>query len=160
MTGSVWVASYVALWAAVILLGLTVVALLRQVGVLHARLRPQGVHFAGEGPERLKPAPLPDRFNYQDAKTTLLMFSSSNCAICDALKPGLRSLTRQYPEVQLNRIDHDDANADVFSVFNVRSTPYFVAVDQKGIVKVRGVANTIEQVEVMLEESYLDTAAP
>jgi hypothetical protein len=51
MSGSLWVTSYVLLWVAVLGLSFAVVALLRQVGVLHARLHPLGVHFAGEGPE-------------------------------------------------------------------------------------------------------------
>ena len=50
MTGSVWIVSYVMLWVAVVVLGVTVVALLRQIGVLHLRVAPMGVHFAGRGP--------------------------------------------------------------------------------------------------------------
>lgn len=38
MEGSVWVASYVLLWLTVLGLAAAVVALLRQIGVLHARL--------------------------------------------------------------------------------------------------------------------------
>ena len=57
MSGGLWVTSYVLVWITVLGLSVMVVALLRQVGVLHTRLRPLGVHFAGEGPERLAPAP-------------------------------------------------------------------------------------------------------
>jgi hypothetical protein len=34
----------------------------------------------------------------------------------------------------------------------VRSTPYVIAVDAEGIVRSRGVANTLDQVEEMLAE--------
>jgi len=48
MNGSVWIVSYVLLWLTVVLLSFSVVALLRQVGVLHLRVAPMGVHFAGD----------------------------------------------------------------------------------------------------------------
>ena len=41
----------------------------------------------------------------------------------------------------------------VFSAFAVRSTPYRVAVDRRGIVRGKGVANSLEQAEVLLEEA-------
>lgn len=154
MSGSVWIASYVMLWAAVVVLSLTVVALLRQIGVLHARLRPVGTHFAGEGPERLAPAP--PLLDYGSATMTLVAFLSSTCEICHVLRPGLDAIGRTYPGVVIERLEHGPATEDVFSAFNVRSTPYFVTVDPAGIVRVRGIANTLEQIEVMLEESLAE----
>ena len=63
MSGGVWIVSYVLLWVTVIALGLTVVVLLRQIGLLHTRIAPMGVNFAGEGPAIRVPAettaPLP-----------------------------------------------------------------------------------------------------
>ena len=47
MTGDVWIVSYVLLWLAVLGLSVMVVALLRQVGVLHTRLRPFGRALRG-----------------------------------------------------------------------------------------------------------------
>lgn len=147
-----WIASYVMLWVAVVVLCLAVVALLRQVGVLHARVRPMGVHFAGEGPERLKPAPAPERFSYGDTDLTLIAFTTSDCDICRGLEPGLRALGRDGG-VRVHLVENSAATASVFAAFNVRSAPYMVTVDRAGIVKARGVANTLEQIEVMLEES-------
>lgn len=159
MQGGVWVASYVLLWLAVMALGLAVVALLRQIGVLHTRLRPMGVHFAGEGPERLAPAPLPDRFEYERAGLTLIAFTSPTCQICAGLMPGLRALHDQYRDLAIHQVDHAPATLDVFAAFNVASTPYLVAVDRAGIVRARGVANTLEQIEVMIEEARAMGAA-
>ena len=153
MSGPVWVASYVMLWVAVIVLGLAVVALLRQVGVLHARLRPLGAHFAGEGPERHAPAPAAAAIDYGGAALTLLAFTSPSCTICESLAPGLRALRRQYTDLALYEIRHGADTAGAFEAFGVRSTPYFVTVDRAGIVQARGVANTLEQVEVLVEES-------
>lgn len=155
MSGTVWTISYVLLWVLALVLGFAVVALLRQVGVLHARLRPQGVHFAGEGPTRLQPAPLPEMFDYSSSRMTLVAFTSRDCSICQALMPGIRTLERQYRDVKVSVIDHGPDTKQIFAAFGVRSSPYFVTVDDAGIVKARGVANTLEQVEVMIEESLL-----
>lgn len=156
MSGGVWVASYVMLWVAVVVLGLAVVALLRQVGVLHARLRPLGAHFAGEGPPRLAPAPGGPLFPYGDSRLTLLAFTSPTCTICASLTPGLRALRRQYPDLALHEVDHGPHTARVFEAFRVASTPYFVTVDRAGVVQARGVANTLEQIEVLVEESLAE----
>lgn len=153
MAGSVWIASYVVLWLAVVVLGVAVVALLRQIGVLHARLHPLGVHFGGEGPTLDEPAPLAAEYGYRDAGTTLLAFTAPTCEVCATLRPSLGVLGRQYRELNMHVLDLDDDTRSVFSAFNVRSTPYVVAVDGDGIVRGRGVANSLEQVEELLLEA-------
>jgi hypothetical protein len=152
MKGSVWVASYVLLWLAVLGLSVVVVALLRQVGVLHTRLRPLGVHFAGEGPERLETAPPLPGVDYSSAAMTLVAFSSPACEVCEALLPSLRVMERQYRDLRLVEVELGDPSRPVFSAFNVRSTPYVVTVDRAGVVQGRGIANSLEQVEVLVEE--------
>ena len=151
MSGGVWIASYVLLWLAVIVLGFTVVALLRQIGVLHTRIAPMGVHFAGEGPERNEPAPDSEVFDYASLEYTLVVFTSPTCEICAKLEPALDRLATSYDELQL-RVVSSDTHQPTFAAFKVRSTPYLVAVDQEGIVRSRGVANTLDQAEEMLAE--------
>ena len=152
MTGGVWIVSYVLLWLAVLGLSVMVVALLRQVGVLHTRLRPLGVHFAGEGPERLVPAPPVPGVDFGAHAMTLLAFSSPTCEVCRELLPSLRVLERQYRDLALVEVELGAPTQPVFSAFGVRSTPYVVTVDRSGIVQGRGVANSLEQVEVLVEE--------
>jgi thiol-disulfide isomerase/thioredoxin len=151
MTGSVWILSYILLWASVLVLGFTVVALLRQIGVLHTRIAPMGVHFAGEGPELDGPAPTLDDIDYAAVPHTLLAFTSPTCELCARLKPALERIGRSYDDIDLRLIDHG-TEPDAFARFRVRSTPYLIAVDADGIVRSRGVANTIDQVEEMLAE--------
>lgn len=152
MTGSVWMVSYIMLWLAVLVLGVTVVALLRQIGVLHLRVAPMGVHFAGEGPELDQPAPIIDLdVDYGESDLTLLAFTSPTCEICASLKPDLERLEGHYDEIRLRFVGHED-DPRSFAEFNVRSTPYLVAIDGTGVVRSRGVANTIDQVEEMLAE--------
>ena len=159
MTGGVWVVSYVLLWLAVLGLSFAVVALLRQVGVLHARLRPLGTNMAGEGPAVGAPAPRSERLDYDAAALTLLAFTSDRCDVCRSLVPSLPYLERDYADaVRLVVLDHGPAAAELFSAFNVHSTPYFVTVDRTGTVRGGGVANSLEQVEVLVEESLAATA--
>jgi hypothetical protein len=154
MSGSVWIATYVLLWLAVLVLSVVVIALLRQVGVLHTRMRPMGVHFAGEGPERLAPAPGAASIDYSNNRLTLIAFTSPTCEICKELIPSLQAIRRQYRDMQFVEFAHGP-DSPMFLEFNVRSTPYMVTVDGDGIVQGRGVANSLEQVEVLIEESLL-----
>jgi thiol-disulfide isomerase/thioredoxin len=151
MNGTMWMVSYGLLWVTVVALGLTVIALLRQIGVLHTRIAPMGVHFAGEGPELDQPAPATAGIDWTASAYTLVAFTSPTCEICARLKPALVRLARDYREVDLVVVDHDD-QPEVFSRFRVRSTPYLVAVDRGGVVRSRGVANTLDQAEEMLAE--------
>lgn len=153
MSGPVWVTSYVLLWVLVLLLSVTCIALLRQIGLLHTRVSPMGVHFAGEGPELDTPAPDGGAYPYRDNDLTLVMFASTTCTICATLKPGLQQIERSYQGLRLRTLDSDDDKA-TFGLFKVRSTPYLVAVDAEGFVRSRGVANTLDQAEEMLAEVY------
>jgi thiol-disulfide isomerase/thioredoxin len=151
VSGTVWIVSYVLLWIAVIVLGFTVVALLRQIGVLHTRVAPMGVHFAGEGPDRDSVAPDAAIHDYSTTPVTLIAFTSPTCELCATLVPQLRHMATTYDELELRTVS-SATEETVFSAFKVRSTPYLVAVDNSGIVKSRGVANTLDQVEEMLAE--------
>lgn len=150
MTGSVWLASYLILWATVLLLCFTVVVLLRQIGILHARLRPAGVHHGGEGLELGTPAPPVPGTDYRDAQLTLLVFTSPTCTLCRELLPSIGALGRDYRDLQVSIVSHDPGTAAVFTAFNVYSTPYVIVVDRDARVRGGGVANTLEQIEELV----------
>ncbi|MFT7599299.1 MAG: thiol-disulfide isomerase/thioredoxin [Acidimicrobiales bacterium] len=156
MSGGVWIASYVVLWIAVLALGITVVALLRQIGVLHTRVAPMGVHFAGEGPEKDQPAPDTSQFDYSTNSVTLVAFTAPTCELCAKLHPGLVRMEQSYAELGLRTLS-SETDASTFSRFRVRSTPYLVAIDRGGVVRSRGVANTLDQAEEMLAEVLAST---
>lgn len=147
----VWLVSYVMLWILVALLVFAVVVLLRQIGVLHARLAPMGTHFAGEGLEVGAVAPSLG-FDYGRSVLTLIAFTSPSCQICAALKPSLVALRREYPELVLELVDLSDSPT-TFDAFKVRSTPYVMTINREGLVVGRGVANTLEQIEQLVGES-------
>jgi thiol-disulfide isomerase/thioredoxin len=153
----VWLASYVVLWVLVALLAFAVVVLLRQIGVLHARLAPMGTHFAGEGLDVGAVAPNLG-FDYGRSVLTLIAFTSPSCQICAALKPSLVALRRQYPELVLELVDATES-PNTFDAFKVRSTPYVMTINRDGLVVGRGVANTLEQIEQLVGESLVSTSA-
>jgi thiol-disulfide isomerase/thioredoxin len=163
MDGTWWTASYVVLWILVVALALAVVVLLRQIGVLHARLHPLGVHFGGEGPLLAQPAPLGGRFDWAAAPVNLVLFTAPGCEVCARLRPSFEALRRSYRgAVAVHEVDHAADVAErggVFRAFNVRSTPYVVAVDDAGIVRGRGVANSLEQIEELVAEAAATGAA-
>ena len=85
--------SNVLLWIAVVVLAAIVVALVRQIGVLHERVAPAGALAVAQGPEVGERAPemlLPGlsresvRVGGADARgrSTLLFFLSPSCAVC------------------------------------------------------------------------------
>lgn len=97
--------SNVILWLLVIGLGLTVLALARQIGVLYERIAPAGALMISQGPEVGERAP---EFNLQTLdgqaltvggastmnRSTLLFFLSPTCPVCNTLIPVLKSIRR------------------------------------------------------------------
>jgi methylamine dehydrogenase accessory protein MauD len=95
-------AAVVVLWILVIGLSLVVLALVRQLGVLHERITPVGALMlakglkVGEMAPALTVADLSDRSlsiggPRADGRSTLLMFVSPTCPVCKALLPVLTS---------------------------------------------------------------------
>jgi methylamine dehydrogenase accessory protein MauD len=95
--------SHVLLWIAVVVLAGLLVVLLRQIGVLHARIAPAGALVAGAGPRPGELAPILEVEDWNgspvriggadpDGRATLLCFISPTCPVCKALLPALRSL--------------------------------------------------------------------
>ena len=93
------------LWVAVIALGVVVLALVRQIGVLHERVTPVGALVTREGPRVGEVSPaltLPDidgrdvRLGGADAdgRKTLIFFLSESCPVCKTLLPTVLRVAR------------------------------------------------------------------
>ena len=152
-----WLVAFIALWIVVGVLSVTMVALLRQIGVLHQRIAPMGTHFAGEGPELNSDAPSVG-IDWSQSALTVLLFTSRTCTLCRELKPSLEVFRRQYRELRIRTVDLEE-DAGVFDALAVRSTPYVVTVDGGGVVRGRGVANSLEQIEELVRESQLSATS-
>ena len=94
--------SNVVLWVLVIGLSIIVLALVRQLGVLHERITPVGALMLARGLKVGELAPtltIPDLEDQPltvggtraDGRTMLLMFVSPTCPVCKALLPVLKS---------------------------------------------------------------------
>lgn len=97
------IVSNVVLWIAVVSLAAIVLALLRQVGILHERIAPAGALLGRESPRPGEPAPVLDLEDWSgrplriggedpDARATLLLFVSPTCPVCKTLLPQARAV--------------------------------------------------------------------
>jgi methylamine dehydrogenase accessory protein MauD len=98
--------SNIVLWVLVVVLALIVLALARQVGILHERVAPAGALMPTSGPkvgELTEPMTLSDlRGNdviiggtNPDGDATFVMFISPTCPVCKSLVPTAKSLAKR-----------------------------------------------------------------
>jgi methylamine dehydrogenase accessory protein MauD len=97
------VISQVILWIAVVALSAIVLALIRQIGVLHERIAPMGALTIDKGPKvgdqspvfeliDLANRPLTIGAASADGRSQLLMFVSPTCPVCKKLLPIAKSV--------------------------------------------------------------------
>jgi methylamine dehydrogenase accessory protein MauD len=174
------IASDVLLWGVVLVLGTLVLALLRQVGVLHERIAPAGALLGREQPAPGEHAPVYELLDWggrpqrvggiaADGRRTLLLFVSPTCPVCKELLPAARSLSR-VEDLQLilasdgPRDEHtsfvrrhglaDDAyllSGELGRAYQVARLPHAVLLDAEGVVRARGLVNSREHLESLLE---------
>jgi methylamine dehydrogenase accessory protein MauD len=109
------VVSNLVLWVMVVALAVTVLALIRQIGVLHERIAPVGALMLNKGLNVGEAAPVMSAPDLQgreltiggprsDQRSTLLMFVSPTCPVCKSLLPMLlasRMSERDWLEIVL-----------------------------------------------------------
>src|SRR5918994_1073882 len=130
---------------AVVVLGLLVLALYRQVGVLTLRLGPRvALELAEEGPGVGEPAPALEGVLLRGSE--LVVFASANCRLCRQPAPGISALAREGLAV---RVVEEELEPDVFERWNVPGTPFVVHLVD-GLVAAKGTVNTLEEVDGLL----------
>lgn len=98
--------SNIVLWVLVIVLALIVLALARQVGILHERVAPAGALQPVEGPkvgelteamqlDDLVGEPVTIGGENADGLATFVLFISPTCPVCKSLVPTAKSLARK-----------------------------------------------------------------
>lgn len=171
------IASQIALWIAVLVLGIVCMALARQVGVLHQRIAPAGA-LALRQPLKIG-EPVPEmNLSAMDgsavriggargARSQLVLFVSPDCAICELLLPAVRSAQgaeRSWLDIVLAS-DGDAVRQAEFvkdkglskfpyvlsehlgRTFGVAKLPYAVLIDEAGKLSATGLVNTREHLE-------------
>jgi methylamine dehydrogenase accessory protein MauD len=181
-----WLAfSVVALWLAVIVLGVLLWALSRQVGVLFERVAPMGALVTDSGPAVGSASPVfelrslarePVAIGGAQAQPTLLFFLAPTCPVCKKLIPVLKALRRdEGPVLRLVLAsDGQDAAAharfardhgleampyvlstELGMAYRVSRLPYAVLLDAQGTVVSKGLVNSREQLDSLLNAHEL-----
>jgi methylamine dehydrogenase accessory protein MauD len=165
-------------WVAIAILVVAVLALARQVGVLHERMAPMGALTMDHGPEVGSAAPRFDLVALDGAKLAvgqasgraqLLFFLSPTCPVCKKLLPVLRSLPSG--EAGLDVVLASDGeqaehlafyrkeklapfpyvlSPDLGMTFRIGKLPYAVLIGPDGRIGAKGLVNNREQIESLL----------
>ena len=104
--------SHILLWCLVIVLALVVLALSRQVGVLHERVSPAGALLGREGPRVGEPAPILMPADWSgrpvaiggldpEQRSTLLVFVSPTCSVCKTMLAIVEAVIRDEAPTRL-----------------------------------------------------------
>ncbi|MDE2305559.1 MAG: methylamine dehydrogenase accessory protein MauD [Gammaproteobacteria bacterium] len=129
------------LWIVVVALSLALLAVVRQLGVLHERIAPVGALMlanglkVGEGAPRLEVPDLDGRTQSvggarSDGRSTLLVFVSPTCPVCKALLPVLktsRGSERDWLEIVLASDGETAAQREFVTAQKLDDFPYLVS---------------------------------
>lgn len=182
------IVSQILLWIAVILLAVVGLALARQLGVLFERVAPVGALIPAHGPAVGDPAPRL-RLKDLDGRavtfgaplaagaTQLVLFVSSKCPICKKLIPIAKRFAKSEhlqivfagdaPEAEQRTLiaqhgiaDFPFVNSGEFGrTYGVDKLPHAVLLDDQGVIISRGLVNSREHLESMLEARDLKLAS-
>ena len=144
--------------AGVLVLGVAVLGLAREIASLRVQLPPQGaLEIASERPLLGERTSLAERFAISsETRFLLAVFTSPGCKVCRALEPSLATLARD-PLVALERFD-EERDPQVWRELAIPGSPYAVALDLDGVVRAKGTFNTVAQLETVLGAAERRTA--
>jgi hypothetical protein len=131
-------------------LGVAVLALAREVGMLRLRLGPAAaLEIPEEGPEPGERVDVVERFaDLQDRSLALAVFTSEGCRVCRGLEPAIASLA-DHPAIAVEVFD-EVADHDVWARLRVPGSPFSIALDPDGTVLAKGTFNNLAQLESVL----------
>jgi methylamine dehydrogenase accessory protein MauD len=171
--------SQILLWAVVILQGVTIYALARQIGVLHERVAPAGAMVSGAGPGVGEQSPRIEVHavagnaitiggSLVAGRALLMLFVSSTCPICKKLIPIAKDFAKSERldvlfvgdadiAEQRKLISQFDLNAarfvngpEVGMTYRVDKLPYAVLLDDAGVIAAKGLVNSREHFESLI----------
>ena len=182
--------SNIVLWVLVLALSAVVLALVRQLGVLHERIAPAGALMLNRGLAVGEPAPVVEVADLEgaahqvggaraDGRSTLLLFVSPSCPVCKSLLPAVKSSRKdehRWMDVILAS-DGDTSSQRAFVraqglegipyvvsaalglAYQVSRLPFAALLDEKGILRARGLVNSREHLESLFEAKRLGVAS-
>ena len=150
-----WAAAFVVQWILLAVLAIAVVALARQIGVLHLRLAPLGaLEVDDEGPP-LGEAPEERVARSREGANVLVggpgprrlvAFVSPTCPICEQVLPSLPA-SASAGGLALQVV----SDPGLETAYRVPGVPFVVVLDELGIVRSKGTVNSLEQVEGLVD---------
>lgn len=135
--------SNIVLWVAVIGMAIIIVALVRQIGVLHERVAPAGALMVKQGPKVGESSPVLELkdLSGRDMKiggvsprgrSTLIFYLSPSCPVCKTLLPAIKS-SRRSERTWLDFIFASDGDLQAQHKFvekhDLRDFPYVVSTE-------------------------------
>ncbi|MBV8784348.1 MAG: methylamine dehydrogenase accessory protein MauD [Gammaproteobacteria bacterium] len=177
------------LWVLVLVLAGVLLAVVRQLGVLHERIAPAGALMlrrgleVGESGPRLEVTDLQGRTHQigagQAGRSTLLLFVSPTCPVCKTLLPAVKSSGRHERDwldvILASDGDLEEQQAFVRSqgleaipyvvspalglAYQVSRLPYAALLDAQGVLRARGLVNSREHLESLFEAQRLGVAS-
>jgi methylamine dehydrogenase accessory protein MauD len=135
------IVSNVVLWIVVVALLVVVLALTRQLGVLHERITPVGALMLNKGLAVGERAPTVEVQDLEgghlsvgsprsDGKSTLLLFVSPTCPVCKSLLPIVKSSgkdERSWLDIILASDGNPDEHREYVRANGLSSVPYVVS---------------------------------
>lgn len=179
--------SQILLWVGFLGLTLVMAAVLRQLGVLFERVAPAGALSMNS---RLKVGDVAPRFSVSNlegrvidigessssGRNTLLLFLSTDCAVCKELMPAIVSFLkrerrttdvvfvgsgqeqghREYAAANGLSVDRYAVSDEIGMAYAVSKLPYAVLIDEHGVIASFGLVNNREHIESLLEAKQAD----
>ncbi|WP_054901789.1 methylamine dehydrogenase accessory protein MauD [Pseudomonas sp. NBRC 111131] len=182
------VASNILLWLLLIAVAFTVMALVRQIGVLHGRIAPAGALMVDKGVTVNDPAPQvtaadrhgrPVNIGYQGERSQLLFFLAPGCPVCKSLLPAVKSIARdnrgaldviyvsdgdfaeQQALIEANDLQHATyvVGPEIGMAYQIGKLPYAVLIDPAGTLRAKGLVNSREHLDSLFETVHLGSAS-
>lgn len=141
--------------AATLVLGLVVMALARELGVVRLGLRSQGaLEIPEEGPPLGAVQSWSAGLPWQGSSVVgLAIFTSDGCPLCRRVAPAIQHLAAD-PLLAV-RVFDEVADAEAWIQAGVPGSPYAVAVDFGGVAMSKGTFNNLDQLESIVGSARL-----
>lgn len=166
-------------WIVILCLGVAMVALARQIGVLHMRVAPAGALTPARGPAVGEKSPRLDLATIDGAQVAigkalaagrkqLLMFVSPHCPICKELIPVAKSFVKRE-DLDIVFMGDDELadqramiartgiegmpfvnNSAAGRIFQVDKLPHAVLIGEDGTILSKGLVNSREHLESLV----------
>jgi methylamine dehydrogenase accessory protein MauD len=172
------------LWVLMLAVIVALWALARQVGILYERIAPMGALVTDAGPKLGDMAPQFDlpalnglrvAIGGEQPKSQLIFFLSPTCPVCKKLLPVLKSASQAerewldvilasdgeatqhlgfYGSAQLQQFPYV-LSADLGMTYRVSRLPYAVLIDERGVIRAKGLINSREHLESLFNAKEL-----